>query len=419
MQVSANPSRGRLATAALVGVGSALAMGTTAAHADGVTQARVGNTEHIGTVHLTVDGHALAANTGLMDLLTGTDSDDNLLQTYCIQLDTQLDHEERYDEKDWSDLQPPIPADNLHEVWWVLDHSYPAVSLADLDTFAGDSGLTAKEAVEATQATIWSLVDASGNTSLDVHNKKNDANVVNLYNKLIAEAGLHKGDPGTPQVSLGLTPGSVTNAQPGAKVGPFTVDSSDTTAQFVSLGFGTGADAPPAGSAIVDASGTAIPADALLKNGDQFWVQIPADATGGGHFTVQAWGTIPVLDAGRVFMTHDGKPSQNLIVAGSDQVNVTAKADVSWTFTPPTTPPTTPPSTPSSWPSSSPSTSPSTWDTSTPPPSTPPSTSPTGGLAHTGADNTAGYAEGAFALVLAGGGLMVLARRPKKVGTHR
>jgi TQXA domain-containing protein len=141
-----------------------------AAHADGVTGARVGNTHDIGTVELTVNGQPLEANTGLMDLLTGTDSDDNLIQTYCIQLDTQLDHEDLYDEKDWSDLKPPIPSDNLHEVWWVLDNSYPAVGLAQLDAFAGDTGLTSDEAVEATQAAIWSLVDASGHTSLDTSN---------------------------------------------------------------------------------------------------------------------------------------------------------------------------------------------------------------------------------------------------------
>lgn len=400
MQGSTSTSGRRLATAALLGVGSALTIGAQA-HADGVVGAKVGNTESVGTVHLTVEdqegnSHDLAANTGLIDLKTGTDSDDNLLKTYCIQLDTQLNHSETYDEKNWSDLKPPIPADNLHEIWWVLDNSYPAVPVGSLNI----AGLTTGQAVEATQAAIWHLVDASDHPSLNT--AKNAPNVVSLYNYLVQQAGLHKGDPGSPAASLGITPAAKSGAQPGVKTGPFTIESSDQNAKFVSLGFGTGAAAPPAGTKIVDAAGAAITSTTLLKNGDRFWVEVPAGVTGSGGFTVKAWGRIPVLEDGRVFMTHDGKVSQNLILGGSGQVDVSAQTRVSWQSTP-TKPPTTPPPT-------------------TPPPTKPPvtTTTPPVTLAHTGAGNSLGYGEAAFALVAAGGGLMLLSRRPRtRRGTHR
>jgi len=167
----------------------------------------------------------------------------------------------------------------------------------------------------------------------------------------------------------------------------------------------------------------AIPADTKFKSGDTVYVQLPNTASKGG-VTLTASGIIGGIEAGRIFVDHDGKPSQNLILAQALNAPVSAKATVNWTApvvpsSSPSTSPSSQPSTPSSSPSTStPSSAPSSTP-STPAPSTT-SSAPGPNLAHTGAGNTVELAGGALALVAVGGGLVLYTRRNKKqdTGTH-
>jgi TQXA domain-containing protein/LPXTG-motif cell wall-anchored protein len=419
MQSSTTSTRRRLATAAILGAGSAVLMAGTA-HADGLFGAGVGagkttqEDPHAGTVALTNSKTPVATSLTVLETANGAaDHDSNhLLWTYCIQQGVAVNPQETYDEKGWDNTEQAalgIDTQHLEGIKWILNNSYPKT--ADLTALATAAGittpLTATEAVEATQAAIWNLSDSSGKTALDATNTTvNDANVIALYHYLQTAATGHMKDSGTPQLSLGISPSSVANVTAGDKVGPFTLTSSDPKTKFVNVVFDTDkGTTPPAGSTIVDKNGNEVTATTKLGDKDQVWVKIP-DGASAGHIVLRASGQLPVMDTGRVFVTHDGKTSQNLIVAASQNVYVRDYVDIVWKAAPVT------PSTPAT--STPAATTPPVTPATTPPVVTP----STPALAHTGAGNTMAMAGGAAVLVAAGGGLVVYTRRTKRQGAH-
>ncbi|MBS2534114.1 thioester domain-containing protein [Catenulispora sp. NF23] len=417
MQKPTSTNGRRIAAAMFIGAAStAMVAGT--AHADttpdgGVTGATFDHTEHHAQVTMT-DGNDPAALIGLK--APGASGD---LWTYCIQETVELRTHETYDEHDWTSESQRIGIDTQHleGIKWILNNSFPQVDLSTLDGTAGVSSLTDEEAVAATQAAIWTFSDATGKLKLDAANEP-DAKVVSLYNWLMTQATGHMNDSGSPQASLTIAPASKATPQAGSKVA-FQL-ASNTSGSFISV---TLADPAKTGAKLVDVNGKALDPKATFKSGDTVYVQLPNTPTKGDVHLI-ASGTVSDIEAGRVFVSHDGKPSQNLILAQAQSTPVSATTDVSWA--PATTPPTSPPSTsPTSSPSTAPSTHPST-TTTTPsstastPAATPRTTAatPTGGLAHTGAGDTVPLAGGALALLAAGGGMMVYTRRGKKQSTH-
>ena len=401
MQKSTSTTGRRIAAAMFLGATSA-AMAAGTAHADGVTGAKFDTTGPGGHIVMSGDDDN-GSNAVLIGMSAPGSSHD--LWTYCIQKTVELNEHETYDEHAWSEEQNRTGIDQQHleGIKWILNNSYPQLDLGQLSTASGVAGLSDNEAVEGTQAAIWDFSDAKGKTTLDAKREK-DAKVVALYNYLVSTAKNHMNDTALPQASLTITPVQTGAVHPGANAG-FKLNSPNTTGSFISVSI---ADAAKTGAKLVDATGKAVPAGKMFKSGDVVYVQVPSSVPN-GQVKLTASGTVTGIETGRVFVSADGKPSQNLILAQAQSAPVTATATLQWTAAPTT------PSSPSTAPSSHPATTPSTTTPTTP--STTPS-SPTGGLAHTGAGNTAPLAGGALALVAAGGGMMLYTRRNRKQGTH-
>ena len=129
MQSSTTSTGRRLATAAILGAGSAVLMAGTA-HADGLFGAGVGaggtsaEDPHAGKVALV--GIANPVDTKLTVLETSADpanhNTDHLLTTYCIQEGVAVDPKETYDEKGWAndDAHLGANAKNLPGINWIL-----------------------------------------------------------------------------------------------------------------------------------------------------------------------------------------------------------------------------------------------------------------------------------------------------------
>jgi TQXA domain-containing protein len=407
MQKTTSTNGRRIAAAMFLGAAStAMVAGT--AHADGVNGAKFENTGAGGYVPMTGDAADNPSDAKLIGLAVPGSS--NELWTYCIQKTVVLDEKETYDEHAWSDAgdRTGITTQHLEGIKWILNNSYPQLDLGQLANASKINGLTDKEAVEGTQAAIWNLSE-DGKTALDTSAEKDQA-VIDLYNYLVGAATNTSNLNSTPpQASLSLAPVSKAVPQAGSKVA-FTL-SSTTSAGSISVAL---TDTHKTGAKLVDANGKAISAHAAFKVGDTVYVQLPSTPTS-GDVTLTASGTVSGIQAGRVFLSADGAPSQNLILAQAQSTPVSATADVKWTAA--TVPTTTPSSSPSTAPSSHPTTTAPSTPTSTIP-SASPSTPTTGGLAHTGAGNTVPLAGGALALVAAGGGMMLYTRRGKKQSSH-
>ena len=408
MQKPTSTNGRRIAAAMFLGAASTTMVAGTA-HADGVTGAKV-DKEYLDSGHV-----SMTTDPGAPTALIGLDApgSTNPLWTYCIQQTVELNPHETYDEHAWSEEQGRTGIDQQHleGIKWILNNSYPQQK--DLGQLAAGAGVTGElspvEAVEATQAAIWTFADPSGKSKLDVNNE-GDAHVVQLYKWLTAQASGHMNDTSQPQASLSINPVQSTTPQAGAKVA-FKLNS-NTSGSFISVAL---ADEGKTGAKLVDANGKALAASIALKSGDVVYVQLPSSPVQ-GDVKLTATGTVSGIEAGRVFLSHDGKASQNLILAQAQSTPVSASAEVKWA--PATVPTTTPSSSPSTAPSSHPSTTPST-PASTSAPATPTASTPaTGGLAHTGAGNTVPLAGGALALVAAGGGLVVYTRRTRKQSSH-
>lgn len=402
MQKSTSTTGRRIAAAMFLGATSA-AMAAGTAHADGVTGAKFDTTGPGGHIQMSGDREG-GSNAVLIGMSAPGSSHD--LWTYCIQKTVELNEHETYDEHAWSEEQGRTGIDQQHleGIKWILNNSYPQLELGQLSAASGVAGLSDDEAVEGTQAAIWDFSDAKGKTTLDTK-REQDAKVVALYNYLVSTAKNHMNDTALPQASLTITPAQTGAVHPGAKVG-FKLNSPNTTGSFITVSI---ADAAKTGAKLVDADGKAVTAAETFKSGDVVYVQVPSSVPNGA-VKLTASGTVTGIETGRVFVSADGKLSQNLILAQAQSTPVTATANLQWTATPVTTP-----SSPSTAPSSHPSTTPSTVASTTP--SVTPS-SPTGGLAHTGAGDTAPLAGGALALVAAGGGMMLYTRRNRNQGSH-
>lgn len=396
MQKSTSTNGRRVAAAMFLGATSA-AMVAGTAHADGVTGAKFDTTGPGGAIAMSGD-HEGGSNAVLIGMKAPGSSHD--LWTYCIQKTVELNTHESYDEHAWSEETKTTGIDNQHlaGIKWILNNSVPQLDAGQLSAASGVAGLDDNEAVEGTQAAIWNLSDASGKTYLDT-GKERDAKVIALYKYLTATAKNHMNDNDAPKASLSLVPASTAAVHPGATV-KFTIGK--TTASAVSV---TLTDAAKTGAKLVDADGKAFSAKTEFKSGDTVYVQVPSSVPA-GSVKLTASGVVSGIEAGRVFVTADGKASQNLILAQAQSTPVTATAELAWTAAPATAP--------SSSPSTAPSTTPSTVATT---PSTTPS-SPAGGLAHTGAGDTVPLAAGALALVAAGGGMVLYTRRTRKQGSH-
>ncbi|MEV4424149.1 LAETG motif-containing sortase-dependent surface protein [Streptomyces sp. NPDC053792] len=226
------------------------------------------------------------------------------LQTYCIDLRTEAVHDFTYKEVGWSESSLHDNED-AGKILWILENAYPKFSTEALGAKLGVD-LSKDEAAAGTQAAIWTFSD-------DVKATPNSADAAKLTEYLLK--GAVKLDE--PKASLSLSPSTVAG-KAGEKLGPITVT---TNAESAKVQAAPGA---PAGVQVVDKDGKPV-TDA--KNGDQVYLDVPAGtADGTAELTAEATTKVSL---GRAFVSTEGK-SQTLILAGSSDSTVTAKASATW-----------------------------------------------------------------------------------------
>ncbi|WP_426363910.1 LAETG motif-containing sortase-dependent surface protein [Streptomyces sp. E-08] len=226
------------------------------------------------------------------------------LQTYCIDLRTGAKRDYTYKEVGWSESSLHNN-DNAGKILWILENAYPKFSAEALGKKL-DVDLSKNEAAAGTQAAIWTFSD-------NVKATPKSADAAKLTEYLLKEAVKLE----EPKASLALSPATVAG-KAGDKLGPITVTTNADKAKV------TVASGAPAGVKVVDKDGKAV-TDA--KNGDEVYFDVPAGtADGTAELTAEATTKVSL---GRAFVSIDG-PSQTLILAGSSDSTVTAKASASW-----------------------------------------------------------------------------------------
>ncbi|WP_435969997.1 LAETG motif-containing sortase-dependent surface protein [Streptomyces sp. Qhu_M48] len=292
---------GLVAAGALATAGPALADDAPGA---GGVKAKLGNLseEESGSVEISEkDGSKWSVRGGLFTMqVEGGGS----LSTYCIDLRTPAKHDFDYKEVGW-DQSSLHDNDDAGKILWILENGYPKLST---EVLGGNVGvdLSKSEAAAGTQAAIWTLSD-------NVTAKPKDADAQKLTDYLLEKATKLE----EPKASLSLSPSSVAG-KAGDKLGPITVN---TNAKDVKVSVVPGA---PEGVKVVDKAGNAV---TTAANGAELFLDVPA-GTADGTAEVAAEATTKV-QLGRAFVSIDG-PSQTLILAGSSDSTVTAKASATW-----------------------------------------------------------------------------------------
>ncbi|MFC3995165.1 Cys-Gln thioester bond-forming surface protein [Nocardiopsis sediminis] len=379
--------RGRVLTAVAVTAAASLAFGFSAAPAlaDGARGSYTGNA---------LDGITVKTDQGNVGttLFNLTLEDGTVLQTYCIDFETSIRNNADYQEDDWANYPGQGDFSEPAKVHWILQNSFPALSVAELAEASGVEGLNDRQALAGTQAAIWHF---SNGIELA---EGNDGNVAALYEYLTTNA---EDLPQTsePDASLRITPGSAEGTA-GSTIGEFTVE---TSAESVPLNL----DAPE-GVELVDLE-SGEPIDAA-SNGTTFGFEVP-EGTEPGEASVSASVSTDV-HAGRLFQGIEGQdPTQTLITAESGEAEVGSGATVTWTegeAPAPSPSPSEEAPSPEPTPSEeapSPSPSPSTPDEQTPP-------SSGGDLPLTGAA-IGGLVAAGLAALGAGGAAMYFSRKRK------
>lgn len=399
-------SRFRIGTA-LLGATAALAFSALPAHADVKITPDRGGQEQGHKVWLKVlnkDNEEVTKEEGtsVIKLRIEDDKDRSNVLAYCVELPTPLLDDDVLKEVDW-DKHPgkntKFKGDNAGKVLWILNRSYPNKSVKDVkDEFSIDK-LDKEDIIAATQAALWHFSD---DAKLDVDNKKNDPQVVELYKTFLAKAT----PEAAPKPTLTINPESKEGV-PGTPIGPFEVK---TTADEVKL---TGN--LPAGVTVVGKDGKPLDvqqkSDGLSIKGaekiSEFSVNVPVGTPDGkATFKLSAQADIAV---GRLFIAHNKSSdnvAQSLVVAQPQKAEVEKEATASWKagVVPPTTTTTTA------------TTTTTTPETTTPTTSTTPVPPAAGGgdddLASTGA-SILWPLLGGLVLVGAGVGAMFVVRRKK------
>ncbi|MDO0933202.1 Cys-Gln thioester bond-forming surface protein [Streptomyces sp. DG2A-72] len=289
-------------TGVMAGAGTAVADGT--AQNQGGATATIGGLKTYGAavIHDPAGDQGLSAGLFEMSVEGG-----GMLQTYCVDIRNPTQKDAKYHETPWSGTSLGANKD-AGKIRWILQNSYPQVNdLAALAAKAGvKGGLTEQDAAAGTQVAIWRHSD-------DVDVDAVDPQAEKLADYLEKNAR----DMAEPKASLTLDPPAV-SGRSGERLGPVTVH---TNADSVTVT--PPADSATSGVTIVDGDGKAVTSAA---DGSQVFFEVPEDAAAGSaELTVQASTTVPV---GRAFASESR--SQTQILAGSSESTVSATASATW-----------------------------------------------------------------------------------------
>lgn len=207
------------------------------------------------------------------------------------------------------------------KVNWVLQHSYPALSLEELAQAAGLSSISLFDATEATQYAIWRYTDLTFDAAWQWNSDDSKA----AYWYLVNGANASSGAPVDAPITVSVTPASGTFPAGGIS-GPFTVQTNQATAAVTASG----------GATIVDASGNAIDAGNVV-DGQQVYLDL-RNVTAAGSTTITATvagasGTGHIITSPKTIggTATAGSHGQSLVLVVPGGATTSATADASWT----------------------------------------------------------------------------------------
>ena len=207
------------------------------------------------------------------------------------------------------------------KVLWVLAHSYPYLSLSDFGTAAGVPGISANDAIEATQYAIWRYTDLNFDAAWNWETPDSEAAYWYLVNGANASSGMIPAD--LQSTAAIIAPGGTHVA--GTLVGPFTISTNQPVASLSVTG----------GYTLTDAGGTAIDTSAVT-NGQAVYIDLTGVTTAGSAtVTVSAAGSsitgniisVPATPGG---VATPASHAQTLMIVAPSTARVTDSASVSW-----------------------------------------------------------------------------------------
>ncbi|MEU6149977.1 thioester domain-containing protein [Actinosynnema sp. NPDC047251] len=264
---------------------------------------------------------------------------------YCVELPTPLEDSTPLEEVPWNEHPNPDTKfkQNAAKVNWILHHSYPTLSVEQVQTAFGLSDLKRSSVIAGTQAAIWHFTDEVTLDEKDPTGEKDDkvdADVLALYKKLTGPDNVGIGEEPAP--TLSIDPKEL-EGKAGTLIGPFTVK---TTADKVIVEASV-----PNGVTFTDKDGTPLDivqksdvnAKAETKVGEIFVKVDEGVEPGSVEFTVHATAQ---LHHGRLFVASDrNKKTQSLVIAKPTDVDAKDKAKAKWSENTTTTTTTTAPTT--------------------------------------------------------------------------
>lgn len=207
------------------------------------------------------------------------------------------------------------------KVLWVLAHSYPHLSLSDFGTAAGVPGISANDAIEATQYAIWRYTDLNFDAPWNWETPDSETAYWYLVNGANASSGMIPADL---QSTAAITAPGGTHVA-GTLVGPFTVSTNQPTASVSVTG----------GYTLTDAGGTAIDTSAVTDGQDIYIDLTGITAAGSATVTVSAAGSsisgniVSVPETAGGTATADSH-AQTLVIVAPSTFRTTDSAAVSW-----------------------------------------------------------------------------------------
>src|SRR5699024_11332168 len=126
----------------------------------------------------------------------------------------------------WSEaggwLEGPQEGDHADRASWIVSHSYPRVTQASLAEEVELDDLGEEQAIAATQAAIWHVLDG-----VDLDRDANDEAVLAVYDHLVLNSvGSEEDD--VDARSMIVSPAQVEQASPDVPLGPLSVDTTRT-----------------------------------------------------------------------------------------------------------------------------------------------------------------------------------------------
>ncbi|WP_017594711.1 thioester domain-containing protein [Nocardiopsis potens] len=245
--------------------------------------------------------------------------DDTSLSAYGAVRSDEPDRSTAYVESGWNAVPGEHPSgDPAGPVAWIVRNSYPELEVEELAERSGAGGLSAEQAIAATQTAIWHYTEGAEPAAGKGKGKGgNHPAVLEVYRYLVD--GAQGSDEPAAAPSLSVTPERIQGADPTSPIGPMKARTTGTGPVSLRVG---GAE----GARLTDASGETV---TEVGDGEEFYLEVP-EGSGAGVATVHASTTAATVQSGRAFVGKDGVTTLPLVIAEEGVTEGTAAIKADW-----------------------------------------------------------------------------------------